>query len=758
MGNGTHSAMTAGHSATNRYVRYEILEKKHSIFYTLIIVTALTIICLVTALYVRQLDRTISDNIINEISEIAAHDKSTIQSYIEMCWEDLYEIHHRLASDGCDTIEDVEARLNLECASSSFTHIYLVAENGAVYTDKFVTYVPDSHSSAPESHLPQYFSNNRDKVVARFDDKIRRGRATKGSILYGVRLDNYELNGIKMFALIGISDISSIQDKMVIDSFIKDGKIRGHSALIDMEGNYIVDINKKLYLNKWNNLFDHLAESKESEMTSEELSERLSHLETFGFYHSHEEENSRELFYFIPFDPEISLYFIMSVNEEVFMEQTRTFVTMSMAMLAISMLTVISMLLIVMRYQNKTILASKAAKSQKEFLSNMSHEIRTPLNGLIGMNHLIMAHIDDDSQKPQIKEWLKKSHSTAGYLLSLVNDILDMSKLQAGKADILREPLLVDALIDEIAAMQADNIAGRGVEFIVEKDITEPCIEGDATHIKQILMNIVGNAAKFTPKGKSIRLSVSQEKTDDAHVITIYRCEDTGIGISREYIGKIFDSFSQERNRNTNGIKGTGLGMAISKLLANAMGGDITVESEINVGSIFTVRLPSKIVAEIPGCLKEREGDMSIRENGEPMGRFGNRPVKILVAEDVELNAEILMEILTMEGFDAVHARDGREAVELFRESEIGEFDIILMDMQMPVMDGCSACAEIRRMDRADAKSVVIYACTANIFKEDRDRAMESGMNDFLTKPVDIGGLLKKMGRTDGANDFSKTL
>ena len=198
--------------------------------------------------------------------------------------------------------------------------------------------------------------------------------------------------------------------------------------------------------------------------------------------------------------------------------------------------------------------------------------------------------------------------------------------------------------------------------------------------------------------------------------------------------------------------------MAISKLLANAMGGDITVESEINVGSIFTVRLPSKIVAEIPDCLKEREGDMSIRENGEPMGRFGNRPVKILVAEDVELNAEILMEILTMEGFDAVHARDGREAVELFRESEIGEFDIILMDMQMPVMDGCSACAEIRRMDRADAKSVVIYACTANIFKEDRDRAMESGMNDFLTKPVDIGGLLRKMGRTDGANDFSKTL
>lgn len=246
-------------------------------------------------------------------------------------------------------------------------------------------------------------------------------------------------------------------------------KPAGTSALIDMNGDYIVNINKEIYLNKRNNLFKHLSESRDSEFSNEEVRQRLKNLETFGFYHAHDGEKYRELFYFMPFGNEINLYFTMSVNEEVFMEQTRAFVTMSMVMLAICIATVIGMLLVMMRYQLKTIRASEKAKSQKEFLSNMSHEIRTPLNGLIGMNHLLLANIDDDTRKPQIKEWLRKSHSTANYLLSLVNDVLDMSKLQAGKVDIINEPLSLPVLIDEISSMQADNIKNRGVEFIVEK-------------------------------------------------------------------------------------------------------------------------------------------------------------------------------------------------------------------------------------------------------------------------------------------------
>ncbi|MCM1123965.1 MAG: ATP-binding protein [Eubacterium sp.] len=721
------------------------MKKKHRLFYLLIIVSAAMIVGLSAFIYINRLNKTISENIINSISEIAEHDKATIQTYIEICWEDLYEIQERFTSFECKTIEDIETRINLECASSDFTHVYLVAEDGTVYTDKYVIYKPGDDIMKRNLDFLSYFKDGEEKIVVRFDDKIEGGWLAKESILYGIRLNDYSIDGKKMFALIGISDISSIQDNMVIDSFIKNGKARGHSALIDMNGNYIVNINKEIYLNKTNNLFDHLSGSESSDQTNEEVKERLHNRETFGFYHSHTGEKGRELFYFIPFDDSFDLYFIMSINEEVFSEQNRTFMILGMTMIVVVILTIFIMLLIIMRLKLKTVRTTEAARSQKEFLSNMSHEIRTPLNGLIGMNHLIMVNIDDESQRPQIKEWLIKSHSTANYLLSLVNDILDMSKLQAGKVDIINEPMLVSTMIDEIAAMQADNIRNRGVEFLVEKDIVAPCIEGDLTRTKQILMNIVGNAAKFTPEGKWIRLSVTQEQTDDAHVTTTYRCQDTGIGISAEYIDKIFDSFSQERNRNTSGIKGTGLGMAISKLLANAMGGDITVESELNVGSTFTVTIPSKIVQDIPTELEMQNNADEIGDIAASTRRADGKPIKILVAEDVELNAEILLEILGMEGFETALAQNGKEAVDMFNQSEIGEFDIILMDMQMPVMDGCTAASEIRKLDRADAKSVLIYACTANMFQEDREQALSSGMNDFLTKPIDVNALLGKL-------------
>ena len=713
-------------------------------FNVLLIAAALAIIGFVTVFYVYQLNKVISENVISSISEIAEHDKAAIQAYIDICWNDLYEIQDRFISYGCETIQDIEIEMNLECATSDFTHIYILAEDGTVYTDKFVTYSPGNDILNRSLDFLPYFEDGRERVILRFDDKTT-GWMTKESILYGVRLNNYEVDGVKMLALIGISDISSIQDNMVIDSFIKDGNSRGNSSLIDIEGNYIIKINKKIYLNKQDNIYNHLSESLSSELTNEEVAQKIYNRETFSFYHTHAEDHAKELLYFIPLVEDIDMYFVMSVENEVFLEQTKTFTTMSMIMLAVSMVTIITMLLIMMRNQYKTILATERERSQKEFLSNMSHEIRTPLNGLIGMNHLMMLHIDDVGQKAQMEDWLKKSHSTANYLLSLVNDILDLSKLQAGKVSLNNEPILLSALIDEISAMQADNIKNHGVEYIVELDITEPCIEGDATRIKQILMNIVGNAAKFTPEGKYIKLSVTQKKTDDMHVTTIFRCEDTGTGISPEYIDKIFDSFSQDRNQNKSGIKGTGLGMAISKLLANAMGGDITVESELNVGSTFTVTLPALIIKEIPEYLKESDQNDAHSESHLSRCKADGRPLKILVAEDIELNAEILLEILAIEGFETAHAKNGKEAVELFQNSEIGEFDIILMDMQMPVMDGCTASSEIRKLSRADAESVLIYACTANTFQEDREMAIRHGMNDFLTKPIDVNVLLKKL-------------
>lgn len=711
-------------------------------FYMLAIAATMTSVCLITIFFTGQMNRSVSNNTINSINELAEHDKMAIKSYISICWEDLEQISKRFVSYDCRTIEEVEVRMNLECTTSRFRAIYLLAEDGTVYTNTYVTFPPNKDILGRNMNILPYFEQGNDKVFVRFDDKISGGFISRESLLYGIRLKNYEVQGKKMLGLIGISDITLIQDHMVIENFKQEnGAERGYSTLIDMDGNYIIDNNKDIYLNRTNNLYRYMEGVDSSELTNEEIAEKIKNKETFGFYHVYQGDS--KLFYLIPFDEELPLYFVMSVDKEVFDEQSKDFVTTSISMLAGCMVVVGAMILLMMVNQRKVIRATERARSQKEFLSNMSHEIRTPLNGLIGLNHLITVNIDADGQKEQIREWLRKSDSTAHYLLSLVNDILDISKLQAGKIDLVSEPLIVNNLVDEVCAMQKDNIESRSVKLIMEKNIIVPCVMGDAVRIKQILMNIIGNAAKFTPGGGSITVSVQQRMTEEGHVITIYKCADTGIGMSKEYIGKIFDSFSQEKNNFSTGIKGTGLGMAISKLLTDAMGGEISVESELNVGSIFTVTIPSVVVDEIPdNLIKADEG----AENANlDAGSENGHQLKVLVAEDVELNAEVLLEILSMEGFETAHAKNGEEAVRLFAESEAGEFDIILMDMQMPVMDGCTAAEKIRSLDRDDAKTVLIYACTANSFQEDREQALSSGMDDFLTKPIDVNAMLKKM-------------
>ena len=367
-------------------------------------------------------------------------------------------------------------------------------------------------------------------------------------------------------------------------------------------------------------------------------------------------------------------------------------------------------------------------------MANMSHEIRTPLNGVIGLIQLMERDFDRGDAKEVMRERLTKAKTTANYLLSLVNDILDMSKLQSGKVELLCEAISPEAVTDAVCSMQRSNIEGRGITFIIEKEIFVPWIMGDETRVKQILMNLVGNAAKFTPAGGTITLSVSQEKEGE-QVITTFVCRDTGCGVSKEFQQHIWESFTQERNEISGSVKGTGLGLAISKLLVDAMGGEITVDSKPGEGSTFTVRIPAKEAAA---------PQHQMHESAEAHENSGRR-LRVLIAEDNELNAEILKEILESEGVEVLLAGNGMEAVERFRETETGGLDAVLMDMQMPVLDGCEAAAKIRSLDRSDAKTVPIFACTANTFQEDRERAAESGMSDFLTKPIDTEILFQKL-------------
>lgn len=415
----------------------------------------------------------------------------------------------------------------------------------------------------------------------------------------------------------------------------------------------------------------------------------------------------------------------------------------------------------------------------------MSHEIRTPLNGIIGLNHLMERHVDDGVA---MRDYVGRLGKAAQYLLSLVNDILDVSKLQAGKVDLASEPFDLNVLVDNVCEMQRAPMADRGIDFKLSRTVEHPWLRGDEVRLSQVLMNILSNAVKFTPEGGRIAMKVHEavHASGDEAVLTV-SIADTGCGMTKEFAEHVFDAFTQERNRNSDSQKGTGLGMSISHLLVTQMGGTITVESEPGRGSCFTivVTLPTAEGAVSAGTFlagsargdaqgarategaqgaegpRDVEGAQALEgvegalgeqgpaAPGAPAEAFASDaaegPLEILVAEDNELNADIISSILTEEGYAITVAENGEEAVRLFSESPAGHFAAILMDAQMPVMDGYEASRAIRDLKRADAKTVRIFACTASTFTEDRARALESGMDDFLSKPLNVAVMLQKL-------------
>lgn len=703
------------------------------------IIGAVMIIAVAVVIYIIQLNSVVTGNIMGTISELAEHDQNIIQRCIEMTWVDLEYLGGRLGSYHCGTIKEMEDQLNIERANSIFSHLYIVGEDGKYYSDDYVDYDPEAGGEFGKMNLLSYFENGEEKVVARFDDEFTVEGIRGEHLLYGIRLEDLSVEGTRMVALVGFSDIKDIQNNMVINSFYKDGVSRGYSAVIDMNGDYIVNVGGSVISNEADSFFYRIETSRKCELNSDDIAELMAAGEIFSFYFTNQSGVDRVV-YMKPFGSEkIDWYFLMSVEKSVFTEQNQVFLTMSMVMLVIVVLVVALVLLFVLISQSRVEVAKADAKARSEFLANMSHEIRTPLNGVIGLIHLMEKDVEDEGgdARKTMRDRLAKARSTANYLLSLVNDILDMSKIQAGKIELNYEAASLEIILDAMWSMQKENIENRGVEFTIKKEITAPWIMIDETRMKQVLMNIVGNAAKFTSEGQ-ITLSVTQERKDERHVSTTFICTDTGCGMTEEFQKHIWNSFSQERNRGGNGPKGTGLGMAISKRVVDAMGGEIKVDSRLDVGSTFTVTIPSEIVEE-PEYLLHKEKEPETAEQCK-------RSIKVLVAEDNELNAEILLEILKDEGFTAEHAENGKIVLEKFRASRVGEFDVILMDMQLPVMDGCTAASEIRKLDRPDAGTVAIFACTANTFKEDRDRASASGMNDFLSKPVDVKVLLQKLG------------
>ena len=390
-------------------------------------------------------------------------------------------------------------------------------------------------------------------------------------------------------------------------------------------------------------------------------------------------------------------------------------------------------------YEMRLSQADEASQSKTTFLSRMSHEIRTPMNGIIGM--LSLAEGKLDSTHPAM-QYLTKIDELSAHLLSLINDILDMSRIEAGKVELEDKPFSLRKLGDKLYDMFAKNLEQRNIEYTVEfEDVTVDYVIGDELRISQVIINFLSNAVKFTEKGE-IRVTLRQMALAGGTADIMIRVRDTGIGMSPEFINRIFRPFEQESMDTQKKYGGTGLGMAISDQIVKLMGGEIVVESMVGKGSDFMVFLHLPVSEEVEDVSEEKaSADEAAAEFDDV---FEGK--SILVAEDNELNAVIAVEVLKNMGAKVELATNGQEAVDHFEQNPAGYYDFILMDVQMPVMDGRAAARKIRGLDRADAADIPVFALSADAFIEDERLSRESGMNGHYAKPVDFNELQNSIG------------
>ena len=387
------------------------------------------------------------------------------------------------------------------------------------------------------------------------------------------------------------------------------------------------------------------------------------------------------------------------------------------------------------KYKAELLIAAKKAEAaneaKTEFLQRMSHDIRTPINGIRGLVNMADHYADDMERQTEYRTKVKEA---SNLLLELVNDVLDMSKLESGEIVLEEIPFNLSSISREVFVVIEQMAAEQNIRVAWEKkEITHRDFIGSPGYVKRVMMNILSNAVKYNKENGQIYVSCVEIPSEQPEMTTMeFVCRDTGIGMAEEFQKHIFEPFAQEHTGSRAKFAGTGLGMAISKKLVEEMGGTITFESKKGVGTTFVIRVPFKI-----------DLDADKREESKDVSEKSIKGLHILLAEDNELNMEIAEFLLQNEGAEVTKAWNGQEIVELFRKSESGEFDVILMDIMMPIINGYEAAKRIRSLDREDAKKIPIIAMTANAFTEDRIRAKEAGMDEHVAKPIDVELLIK---------------
>lgn len=694
------------------------MTKKQKLQTILYFFAALVLCGGVIALYANRMTRSASSFTIGTLEELALHDLYNISGTLSHTWEHLEGVGQRIRSSRPQTFLELSDELYAQKDASTLTGLGFLDQNGLLYTAEQETL------QAHDTEYARKLAEGNQKFAALYQGNAFPELNAK-ALLFAVKIPPFQVEDAVITHIVALQELRHISNQLKIDSF--NGK--GFSTVIDSKGNFIVNIPGQGGISNTGNFFDWFSRGTFPQGTgAEELMGKIKNGEDGLFTYTNPEGTEKIVSFMRVPDTDWTL--IVNIPTSVLKKQSRGFIAMAVAALCVNMLLLVG-LLIFFFYTRSTGINAKAQTSAKEeFLSRLRHEIRTPLNGIIGLNYLMQKSLNDPKQ---MEEYVKKLAHTARYLQNTVNDMLDISQLSQDKIALEQTPFSLENTLAALESLTGLDMENKNLQFTRDVQLLHPFITGDELRLEQALLNILNNAVKFTPEGGNITLRVRQSVSRSGMVDTRFEVEDTGCGISETLQRSLFEPLQTEKSSRAEGNTETRLNLSVSALLLKKMGGSVRVRSRVGQGSCFTVELPAKIAEEaVPANMLKRKF------------RPGKK-LNVLVAEDNELNAEILMEALELEGHQVSWAADGKQALDLFQASAPEAFDLVLMDLQMPVMDGYEAVRRLRALPRPDAKTVPVWACTANAFKEDQTQAKTCGMTGFIPKPIDVKYLLKKL-------------
>lgn len=697
--------------------------------------TALVIMCAVSLavlvggymLYQRSIAGVVSSITDSFMGQLADHDIENVSNQVDNQLEQLRFFGKKISLVRDNEQADIPYLLNVDAQASKFDKLYFITSKGKVYDNSYLTTslekVPwaDTYRNAERDFVTRLVIEKREA----WGEYLLYGTKLKESISYGGEQIEGIAGMVPLEELDGLENLESFEGRGIMLVIEPNGEIVTASRYYDSG----TSLNYFLELKQADKLENGLTLKQCKEAVSKGKSLNIEYsVDGVSYISMLKPMGSKSLYN--------GWYMVVRVPKEVISQRTRIFLNQSLFFFAVLGVILVVLTAFVLRIMRTAQVARAAEQAKSTFLANMSHEIRTPLNGITGLLYLMRQNLDN---KKKQEEYLEKAEVSADFLKSVITDVLDMSKIESGQMELYSERLNLEKLLHEVQMLIGPQAEERKQRFNIVTDmLAAPWVISDEVRLKQIIVNLLGNALKFTPAGGSITLTVKQELSGDT-ADTVFEINDTGCGMSPEFLERIWQPFEQEKRRGSQ--NGTGLGTTLSKVLTEKMGGTIDVKSRLDQGTTFTVRIP------LPVAQKD-ETEVSM----EAAGLKTLAGMHVLTVEDNDINREILTEILG--GYDAEvdTAVNGQEALELFTSKEPFFFDVVLMDLQMPVMNGYEAAKAIRALERPDAKTTPILALTANAFREEADRALDCGMDGVVTKPLDVNMLLQKLSELDMRN------